>query len=81
MQAINKYLTIIIFILIKKSLSINPPIPLNETKIVIKYDGEIPYTAHGAQITPPLLFLILFIFCFYAYFRLGLAHRVRKEDS
>ena len=48
MQAINKYLTIIIFILIKKSLSINPPIPLNETKIVIKYDGEIPYTAHGA---------------------------------
>ena len=31
-------------------------------------NGGIPYTAHGAQITPPPLFLI---FCFYAYFRLG----------
>ena len=32
-------------------------------------EGGIPYTAHGAQITPlPSLF---YDFCFYAYFRLG----------
>ncbi len=29
--------------------------------------GVIPYTAHGAQITPSLIF---FLTCFYAYFRL-----------
>ena len=29
--------------------------------------GRIPYTAHEAQIPPPLIFY----FCFYAYFRLG----------
>ena len=38
--------------------------------------GVIPYTTHGAQISPPL-FLFLFIFCFYAYFRLGLLRRDR----
>ena len=27
-----------------------------------KVIGDIPYTAHGAQINPPSLFLFLFIF-------------------
>ncbi len=38
--------------------------------------GGIPYTAHGAKINSPAL---IFDFCFYAYFRLGLPRRVRKK--
>ena len=34
-----------------------------EAQQLIKNIGEIPYTAHGAQITPPP-FLFLFIFVF-----------------
>ncbi len=41
----------------------------NEHNILSTTYGGIPYTAH-AQITPPPS-LFLFIFCFYAYFRLG----------
>ena len=33
--------------------------------------GGIPYTAHGAQITPYLIFDYCFFVCFYACFRLG----------
>ncbi len=48
--------------------------------------GGIPYTAHGAQITPSPYFL--FFSCFYDYFRLGqvrlrlgLPRRVGKEGK
>ena len=37
----------------------------------IEISRGIPCTAHGAQIPPNPYFLFLFIFCFYAYFRLG----------
>ncbi len=39
-------------------------------KNIIKTDGGILYTAHGAQITPYLVFIFVFFSCFYAYFRL-----------
>ena len=44
-----------------------------------KITGRISYTAHGAHIPSLPYFLFLFIFCFYAYFRLGMPRRVRKE--
>ena len=56
---------------------------LDSTKLKLRIgksvSGGIPYTDHEAQITPHPL--ILFIFCFYAYFMLGLGlpRRVRKE--
>ncbi len=37
-------------------------------KVPLKYQvGGFPYTAHGAQLTPPLF---LIFSCFYAYFML-----------
>ncbi len=40
--------------------------------LITRSDGEIPYTAQGAQITPTsIYFWFLIIFGFYAYFRLG----------
>ena len=41
----------------------------NANLIIKTLFGEIPYTAHGAQIPPPLIFD--FLFSFYAYFRLS----------
>ena len=44
--------------------------------------GEIPYTAHGAQIPPPLIFDFCLFFVFMlilGYVRLGLPRRIRKE--
>ena len=42
--------------------------------------GGIPYTAHGSQITTlPLFFWFLFIFCFHAYFSLGLPRMARAS--
>ena len=41
-------------------------------RINIAKIGGIPYTAHGAQITPStIIFDYCKFFCFYAYFRLG----------
>ena len=48
-------------------------LPYNILAIHIVNFGGIPYTAHGAQITPsPLIFDFCLIFCFYAYLRLGI---------
>ena len=42
--------------------------------------GGIPYTAHGAQMTPPSLFLfVYFLFLCLFKVRLGLPRRVGKE--
>ena len=30
-------------------------------KLIMKIIGEIPYTAHGAQITPPAFFVVMLI--------------------
>ena len=52
----------------------------------IKKIGTLPCCKLGEQITPSppifdfcLFFVFMLIFCFYAYFRLGLPCRVMKE--